>query len=87
MTCQDVGGSDLIATLLATGIRIAQHLNLHRFNSDIEWQAHQIQKGVDPLSEAGIRALIDREVRKRLWCALTTEVRHFTFLVLAISLH
>lgn len=73
MTCQDVGGSDLIATLLATGIRIAQHLNLHRFTSDADWQARRLQNGVDPMSETGVKALIDREVRKRLWCALTTE--------------
>ncbi|KAK4704734.1 hypothetical protein P7C70_g1473, partial [Phenoliferia sp. Uapishka_3] len=73
MTCQDVGGSDLIATLLACGIRIAQHLNIHRFPSDADWEDRRRQQGVDPYSPDGIKALIDREVRKRLWCALTTE--------------
>lgn len=66
-------GSDLIATLLACGVRIAQHLNLHRFDSDADWDARRRQQGVDPHSPAGIKALIDREVRKRLWCALSTE--------------
>jgi len=38
-------------------------------------------KGVGPQSELGIKQLIDREVRKRLWCALCTEV---SFSLLAI---
>lgn len=33
-----------------------------------------MMKGVSPQSELGIKQLIDREVRKRLWCALCTEV-------------
>ncbi|KAI5480534.1 C6 transcription factor [Pseudohyphozyma bogoriensis] len=65
--------SDLIATLLSCGIRIAQHLNIHRFSSDADWEARRRRNGVDPRSPDAIKALIDREVRKRLWCALATE--------------
>lgn len=75
LTCQDVGPSDLIATLLACAIRIAIHLNIHRFSSDDVWEARRRQSGVDPTGSAGIKQLIDREVRKRLWAALCTEVR------------
>ncbi|GAA5842874.1 hypothetical protein JCM11251_005834 [Rhodosporidiobolus azoricus] len=71
--CQDVGGSDLIATLLAAAIRIAQHLNLHRFASDQAWEAKRRVNGVDPKSEQGIRGLVQREVRKRVWFALCAE--------------
>ncbi|BGP17136.1 hypothetical protein JCM10213_005241 [Rhodosporidiobolus nylandii] len=73
VACQDVGGSDLIATLLACGIRIAQHLNLHRFASDEDWEAKRRANGVDPKSEEGIKGLIQREVRKRLWYLLAAE--------------
>ncbi|BGP49118.1 hypothetical protein JCM10450v2_004998 [Rhodotorula kratochvilovae] len=73
VACQDVGGSDLIATLLASGIRIAQHLKISRFGSDEEWEAKRRSSGVDPQSEQGIRGLIQREVRKRLWYTLATE--------------
>ncbi|GAA5925623.1 hypothetical protein JCM1841_004790 [Sporobolomyces salmonicolor] len=73
VACQDVGGSDLIATLLACGIRIAQHLNIHRFSGDQEWEARRRANGVDPKSEQGVKQLIQREVRKRLWYALATE--------------
>ncbi|GAA5835326.1 hypothetical protein JCM5353_006735 [Sporobolomyces roseus] len=73
VTCQDVGGSDLIATLLACGIRIAQHLNIHRFGSDAEWESRRRANGVDPKSQEGIKGLIQRELRKRLWYALTIE--------------
>lgn len=75
ISCQDVGGSDLIATLLACGIRIAQHLQISRFGSDEEWDRKRRLEGVDPQSEAGVKGLIQREVRKRLWYALATEVR------------
>ncbi|GAA5918046.1 hypothetical protein JCM6882_008154 [Rhodosporidiobolus microsporus] len=73
IACQDVGGSDLIATLLACAIRIAQHLNLHRFASDQAWDAKRRANGVDPKSAQGIRGLIQREVRKRVWYALCAE--------------
>ncbi|GAA6042322.1 hypothetical protein JCM8097_003844 [Rhodosporidiobolus ruineniae] len=73
IACQDVGGSDLIATLLACGIRIAQALNLHRFASDEQWEAKRRTSGVEPTSEAGVKGLIQREVRKRLWYALCSE--------------
>ncbi|KAL8279331.1 hypothetical protein RQP46_008368 [Phenoliferia psychrophenolica] len=52
---------------------ILQHLNLHRFESDADWAERRRQQGIDPYSPSGIKALIDREVRKRLWCALATE--------------
>lgn len=77
VTCQDVGGSDLIATLLACGIRIAQHLNIHRFGSDQEWESRRRANGIDPKSQEGIKGLIQRELRKRLWYALTIEVSTF----------
>lgn len=73
VSCQDIGPSDLIATLLASGLRIAQHLNLHRFGSDAEWDAKRRQNGVDPSSPQGIKGLIEREIRKRVWYGLVTE--------------
>ncbi|ORY84693.1 hypothetical protein BCR35DRAFT_324757 [Leucosporidium creatinivorum] len=73
VTCQSLGPSDLVATLLSIGIRTAQHLNLHRLGDDASWQAKRARMGIDPFSEEGIKGLIDREVRKRIWCALTTE--------------
>ncbi|GAA6006025.1 hypothetical protein JCM11491_004094 [Sporobolomyces phaffii] len=73
ITCQEVGGSDLIATLLACGIRIAQHLNIHRFASDQEWESRRRANGIDPKSQEGIKGLIQRELRKRLWYTLTIE--------------
>jgi hypothetical protein len=73
VSCQDVGESDLIATLLAAGLRIAQALNLHRFRSDAEWDAKRRKNGVDPTSEQGVKGLIEREIRKRVWYGLVTE--------------
>ncbi|GAA5821341.1 hypothetical protein JCM3770_006255 [Rhodotorula araucariae] len=73
VSCQDVGESDLIATLLAAGIRIAQHLKLHLFCSDDEWDAKRRKNGIDPASEAGVKGLIEREIRKRVWYGLLTE--------------
>ncbi|KWU43259.1 hypothetical protein RHOSPDRAFT_35264 [Rhodotorula sp. JG-1b] len=73
VSCQDIGPSDLIATLLASGLRIAQHLNLHRFGSDEEWDAKRRQNGVDPSSPQGVKGLIERELRKRVWYGLVTE--------------
>lgn len=75
ISCQEVGGSDLIATLLACGIRIAQHLNIHRFASDQEWESRRRANGIDPKSQEGIKGLIQRELRKRLWWTLVNEVR------------
>ncbi|GAA5988352.1 hypothetical protein JCM10908_002178 [Rhodotorula pacifica] len=73
VSCQDIGPSDLIATLLASGLRIAQHLNLHRFGSDAEWDAKRQQNGIDPTSPQGVKGLIERELRKRVWYGLVTE--------------
>ncbi|GAA5929142.1 uncharacterized protein JCM15063_004064 [Sporobolomyces koalae] len=73
ISCQEVGGSDLIATLLASGIRIAQHLNIHRFASDKQWESRRRANGIDPKSQEGIKGLIQRELRKRLWYMLTIE--------------
>ncbi|GAA5936355.1 hypothetical protein JCM3775_006477, partial [Rhodotorula graminis] len=73
ISCQDVGGSDLIATLLACGIRIAQHLHLSRFGPDDEWDRKRRAAGVDPKSDEGVKGLVQREVGKRLWYALATE--------------
>ncbi|GAA5853284.1 hypothetical protein JCM9279_003345 [Rhodotorula babjevae] len=73
ISCQDVGGSDLIATLLACGIRIAQHLGISRLGADDEWDRKRRAAGVDPASDEGVKGLVQREVRKRLWWALATE--------------
>lgn len=73
VSCQDIGPSDLIATLLASGLRIAQHLNLHRFGSDADWDAKRRQNGVDPASPQAAKGLIERELRKRIWYGLVTE--------------
>ncbi|GAA5905433.1 hypothetical protein JCM8208_004277 [Rhodotorula glutinis] len=73
ISCQDVGGSDLIATLLACGIRIAQHLGLSRLGPDDEWERERRRAGVEPESDEGVKGLVQREVGKRLWYALATE--------------
>ncbi|GJN91323.1 hypothetical protein Rhopal_004344-T1 [Rhodotorula paludigena] len=73
VSCQDVGESDLIATLLAAGIRIAQHLRLHLFGPDTEWDAKRRRNGIDPNSPRGVKGLIEREIRKRVWYGLLTE--------------
>ena len=73
VACQDIGGSDLIQTLLSTAIRIAQHLQIHAFRPDAEWEAKQASKGIDASSDEGVKALINREIRKRLWCVLASE--------------
>jgi len=85
VACQDVGGSDLIATLLACGIRIAQHLHISRLGSDDEWDRKRRAAGVDPQSEEGVKGLVQREVRKRLWYALATEVRSLSSLPFSLS--
>ncbi|GAA5859897.1 hypothetical protein JCM8547_004378 [Rhodosporidiobolus lusitaniae] len=73
IACADVAGSDLISTLLASGIRIAEHLKLHIFSSDADWLAKRRANGVDSKSEQAIKGLIQREIRKRLWYALSLE--------------
>ncbi|GAA5931383.1 hypothetical protein JCM3775_005010 [Rhodotorula graminis] len=73
VSCQDIGESDLIATLLAAGIRIAQHLKMHLFGDDAEWDAKRRKNGIDPASDAGVKGLIEREIRKRVWYGLLTE--------------
>ncbi|GAA5855309.1 hypothetical protein JCM9279_001943 [Rhodotorula babjevae] len=73
VSCQDIGESDLIATLLAAGIRIAQHLKMHLFGDDAAWDAKRRKNGVDPASDEGVKGLIEREIRKRVWYGLLTE--------------
>ncbi|GAA5917129.1 hypothetical protein JCM8208_005473 [Rhodotorula glutinis] len=73
VSCQDIGESDLIATLLAAGIRIAQHLKMHLFGDDAAWDAKRRKNGVVPESDEGVKGLIEREIRKRVWYGLLTE--------------
>ncbi|KAM0756031.1 hypothetical protein T439DRAFT_320720 [Meredithblackwellia eburnea MCA 4105] len=72
-SCLDIGGSDYSATLLSCGIRIAQSMALHRFTSDAQWEQTRRERGIDPKSPEGIKGLIVREIRKRLWAALKTD--------------
>ncbi|GAA6006057.1 hypothetical protein JCM10207_007328 [Rhodosporidiobolus poonsookiae] len=90
VSCQDVGGSDLIATLLTAGIRIAQHMSLHRMGSDEDWEAKRRRKGIKPESELGAKLLIEREICKRLWYGLLTEdwiSMHFRRAFAVLPLH
>ena len=48
-------------------------LGLHRFSSDDDWERRRRKNGIDPLSPAGINGLIVREIRKRLWAAMSTD--------------
>lgn len=50
---------------------------IHRFSSDDAWDQRRRRNGVDPSSPAGVKGLITREIRKRLWAALTTDVSIF----------
>lgn len=63
---RDAGSATLIASLLATGISIAQDMGLHRLPSDKAWAASLVDR-----SQAGVStSLIEREVRKRVMYAL-----------------
>ncbi|KAM0786143.1 hypothetical protein ACM66B_006951 [Microbotryomycetes sp. NB124-2] len=63
---RDTGSAALIANLLASGLSVAQDLNLHRQCSDQEWDTKMRDQPEDVRS----RALIDREMRKRTLYAL-----------------
>ncbi|KAE8377608.1 hypothetical protein BDV26DRAFT_304886 [Aspergillus bertholletiae] len=58
----NVGESDLIVTLMGSGIRIAQSLGLHRLGPD---RPDLLEDIVDP--QELTRKLIDREIGKRVW--------------------
>ncbi|GAA5895680.1 hypothetical protein JCM6882_000367 [Rhodosporidiobolus microsporus] len=67
---RDAGSATLIATLLYSGISIAQDMGLHRLPSDEQWDL--ALKG----KPARIRAksLVDREIRKRVvWALVHSE--------------
>lgn len=55
--------SDLICILIASAIRIAQCLNLHRLGSE----AFNLTTDPDTLGPRCVEKLIDREIRKRVW--------------------
>ncbi|KAK4048405.1 hypothetical protein OIV83_004751 [Microbotryomycetes sp. JL201] len=63
---RDTGSAALIANLLASGLSVAQDLNLHRQCSDAEWDS----KMKDQPEDVRSRALIDRETRKRTLYAM-----------------
>ena len=63
---RDAGSATLIASLLATGISIAQDMGLHRLPSDKAWAASL----TDRSAPAVARALVEREMRKRVMYAL-----------------
>lgn len=66
-------GYDFSATLLASAIRIAQHLNLHKITSDTTWEETRRSNALDPISPSAIKSLVGREIGKRLWTALATD--------------
>lgn len=59
----NLGQSDQISVLLACAIKIAQSINLHRLGSDISV----------PSAGRSQQALIDREVKKRVWWFLVRQ--------------
>ncbi|KAK4052327.1 hypothetical protein OIO90_004408 [Microbotryomycetes sp. JL221] len=63
---RDTGSAALIANLLASGLSVAQDLNLHRLCSDADFEA---QTKAHPI-EIRSRALIEREMQKRTLYAL-----------------
>ncbi|KAL7341204.1 Proteophosphoglycan ppg4 [Rhodotorula toruloides] len=67
---RDAGSATLIASLLSAGLSIAQDMGLQRLPSDEQWK--EAMKG----KPAGVRAkaLIDREIRKRVvWALVHSE--------------
>ncbi|KAK4701759.1 hypothetical protein P7C70_g4471, partial [Phenoliferia sp. Uapishka_3] len=67
LTGRDAGSPSLIANLLSSGLSIAQDLGLHRMPSDASFAATALDG-----KSAAVRskALIDREIRKRIIWAL-----------------
>ncbi|GAA5980634.1 hypothetical protein JCM5350_003571 [Sporobolomyces pararoseus] len=67
---RDCGSATLIASLLSSGISIAQDLGLHRLSSDEQWD-HSL-KGKPVRLRA--KSLIEREIKKRvLWALVHSE--------------
>ncbi|GAA5930710.1 uncharacterized protein JCM15063_002438 [Sporobolomyces koalae] len=67
---RDCGSATLIASLLSSGISIAQDLGLHRLQSDEEWTTQWKSKPTRQRS----KALIEREMLKRvLWALVHSE--------------
>ncbi|GAA5931515.1 hypothetical protein JCM10213_003130 [Rhodosporidiobolus nylandii] len=69
---RDAGSATLIATLLSSGLSIAQDMGLHRMPSDEQWDAALEGKP----ARLRARSLVEREIRKRvLWALVHSE--HF----------
>ncbi|GAA5979254.1 hypothetical protein JCM11641_001974 [Rhodosporidiobolus odoratus] len=67
---RDAGSATLIASLLYSGLSIAQDMGLSRLPSDAQWDA--LMKGKPTRLRA--KSLIDREIRKRvLWALAHSE--------------
>ncbi|GAA5827812.1 hypothetical protein JCM11251_007683 [Rhodosporidiobolus azoricus] len=67
---RDAGSATLIASLLYSGISIAQDMGLHRLPSDEQWDV--ALKGKPTRLRA--KSLIDREIRKRVvWALVHSE--------------
>ncbi|GAA6060817.1 hypothetical protein JCM10212_000590 [Sporobolomyces blumeae] len=67
---RDAGSATLIASLLSSGISIAQDLGLHRLPSDEQWDASMKDR---PARLRG-KALVEREIQKRvLWALVHSE--------------
>ncbi|GAA6007552.1 hypothetical protein JCM11491_004204 [Sporobolomyces phaffii] len=67
---RDCGSATLIASLLSSGISIAQDLGLHRLSTDEQWD--ESLKGRPARQRA--KALIEREMKKRvLWALVHSE--------------
>ncbi|GAA6036232.1 hypothetical protein JCM8097_006848 [Rhodosporidiobolus ruineniae] len=67
---RDAGSATLIASLLYSGLSVAQDLGLHRLPSDEAWDAALKGRPV----RVRAKSLIDREIRKRvLWALVHSE--------------
>ncbi|GAA5933482.1 hypothetical protein JCM1841_001328 [Sporobolomyces salmonicolor] len=67
---RDAGSATLIASLLSSGLSIAQDLGLHRLVTDEQWTASMEGK---PLRHRA-KALVERELQKRvLWALVHSE--------------
>ncbi|BGP27437.1 hypothetical protein JCM10295v2_006405 [Rhodotorula toruloides] len=67
---RDAGSATLIASLLSSGLSIAQDMGLQRLPSDEQWK--DAMKGKP--AEVRAKSLIDREIRKRVvWALVHSE--------------
>lgn len=64
----NIDQSDFICVLIATGIRIAQCLNMHRLGPDLPGSYFEHQS-----RELAVQTLVEREVKKRVWWFLVRQ--------------